>query len=565
MNATAPARCFGESACDAARAAFADREGAPLLTCDWVEVLLIHYAIDPQHLQPHVPFELDLFDGKAYVSLVAFTLKDMHVAPRRMGRFGKLLASPLRTHRFLNVRTYVKREGERSIYFISEYVAHRLAVLLGPRTYGLPYQHARSRCEFDAPNGRATGLVRAHAGDGAPASLRYAATFDPEFKTCEPGGLEEFLMERYTALTHRKGISRLFRVWHKPWRIAPAKVNIEDASLLERTFDWFARARMVGAHASPGVEPVWIGRPRRILAEAKRPRSPRRKRRSAWPYLGAAALMLLGIATTGWVAPWVCMFLVLLSLFAACKWLTLAWIENLAAAGWRVVAYCVAHAGMDARAFLDRKRGPDRPRAAEWLQASAKTLIGVMTLIFGVSLANEFAGSIAAAWVGFASLILCVHFGLLHLISLAWRTGGIDARPIMNAPARAKTLSAFWSNGWNTAFSSVANTHIFAPLMRRFGMAPALYATFAVSGLVHELAISLPGGAGWGLPTFYFLLQAAGVLIERSHLGRILGLRSGIRARLFLWLFVLAPMPALFHRPFLQGVMAPMLRAIGVL
>src|SRR5688572_19901562 len=131
MNAIAPGRT--RTAAEAAKAAFVKHEGRALLGCDWVDVVFIHYAIDPKLLQPHVPFELDVFEGQAYVSLVAFTLTDMHVAPHAFGALGKLLAAPVRAHRFLNVRTYVKRGSEKSIYFITEYVAHRLAVILGPR------------------------------------------------------------------------------------------------------------------------------------------------------------------------------------------------------------------------------------------------------------------------------------------------------------------------------------------------------------------------------------------------------------------------------------------------
>src|SRR6476661_8831060 len=45
----------------------------PLAVANWERALFIHFAIDPAVLQPHVPFPLDLCEGRAYVSLVAFT------------------------------------------------------------------------------------------------------------------------------------------------------------------------------------------------------------------------------------------------------------------------------------------------------------------------------------------------------------------------------------------------------------------------------------------------------------------------------------------------------------
>jgi len=45
------------------------------------------------------------------------------------------------------------------------------------------------------------------------------------------------------------------------------------------------------------------------------------------------------------------------------------------------------------------------------------------------------------------------------------------------------------------------------PLARTVGRRRALLAAFGLSGLLHEVAISLPVQAGFGLPTAYFVLQ----------------------------------------------------------
>src|SRR5690348_9171346 len=78
----------------------------PLFVADWTDAVFVHFAIDPRVLQPHVPFELDLYGGKAYVSLVAFTQERLR--PRVGGRLAAALSAPLATHHFLNVRTYVR-------------------------------------------------------------------------------------------------------------------------------------------------------------------------------------------------------------------------------------------------------------------------------------------------------------------------------------------------------------------------------------------------------------------------------------------------------------------------
>lgn len=50
-----------------------------------------------------------------------------------------------------------------------------------------------------------------------------------------------------------------------------------------------------------------------------------------------------------------------------------------------------------------------------------------------------------------------------------------------------------------------------------------------LSGLVHEIAISVPAKGGYGLPTLYFALQGAAMLIERAAEKRGIMLTSGIR------------------------------------
>src|SRR6185503_3046903 len=112
--------------------------GEPMFYARWDRAVFIHYAADAATLQRDVPFELDLRNGRAYVSLVAFTLWRMR--PRMGGRIGEWLLKPIATHQFLNVRTYVRHAGEPGIFFLAEWLNNRAAVLLGPRSFGLPYR-----------------------------------------------------------------------------------------------------------------------------------------------------------------------------------------------------------------------------------------------------------------------------------------------------------------------------------------------------------------------------------------------------------------------------------------
>lgn len=254
MNATelAGERTGGINA--AARERILSRKGEPLFLADWDRAVFIHYEVDPEILQREVPFQLDLRDGKAYVSLVAFTMRRMR--PRLGGRLTEWLFKPIATHEFLNVRTYVRHNGEPGIYFLAEWLSNRLSVHLGPRTFGLPYRFGKIKYSHDLENGNVGGTVA-----DVSSRLKYMAKFDPAegFNPCGEGSLEEFLMERYTAFTRHGSRSRFFRIWHAPWPQCSIDLKILNDSLLTRMWPWFNKARMIGANFSSGVRDVWMG------------------------------------------------------------------------------------------------------------------------------------------------------------------------------------------------------------------------------------------------------------------------------------------------------------------
>lgn len=229
--------------------------GEPFFLADWDRTLMLHYEVDPEVLQPHVPFALDVREGKAYVSLVAFTMRGLR--PRRGGWLTRWMFRPIATHGFLNVRTYVKHGEESGIYFLAEWLPNRLSVLLGRPVFGLPYRHGTLRYRHLHERGTLRGSVESTRGRGC---LKYRATLPAggRFRPCESGSLAEFLMERYTAFTTWMGWKRRFRVWHEPWPQCEVEVRVEDDSLMEITGDWAKGARFVGANYSPGVKGVWM-------------------------------------------------------------------------------------------------------------------------------------------------------------------------------------------------------------------------------------------------------------------------------------------------------------------
>lgn len=245
---------------DTARARLLSVKGEPLFLADWLGVVFIHYEVPAAELQSHVPFEIDLFEGKAYVSLVAFTMQRMR--PFLGGKLAAWLLKPIARNDFLNLRAYVRHNGEPGIYFMTEWMNNPFSVRLGPMTFGLPYNFGT----LNYQNELETGVLRGTVQDAANKSFfAYEATpTHTHFTPCSAGSLDEFLLERYTAFTSHAGTRRFFRIWHPSWNQQRIDISVTDSELVVSKWPWFRKARLVDGNFSSGAEDVWMGRPHRI-------------------------------------------------------------------------------------------------------------------------------------------------------------------------------------------------------------------------------------------------------------------------------------------------------------
>jgi alginate O-acetyltransferase complex protein AlgI len=234
---------------------------------------------------------------------------------------------------------------------------------------------------------------------------------------------------------------------------------------------------------------------------------------------------------------------------------------------WRWLGFAALWPGMRPAIFAPAGRGPQR---GAWVLigkgCGCASLGLVLALLTGMIWRDrrpddpEAVVRFLATVLLLPAVSLIVHFGIFDVLAGAWRLAGVDARPLFRAPLASRSLSEFWSRRWNLAFSEMMSLAISRPLSGLVGRKAATAIAFVASGLLHELAISVPVRAGFGLPLCYFLLHGTLVLAEGvlDRAGRaVTGWEGWAHVWVLTWLAL--PLPILFHRPFLRGVVWPLI------
>jgi uncharacterized protein YqjF (DUF2071 family) len=111
----------------------------PFLIARWKNLILINYEVPPTVLEPFVPqgTELDLYQGKAFVSLVGFWFEKTRL-------FGFIPLGPFSDFEEFNLRFYIKRkegkENRRAVCFVKEIVPFSFIAWTARTFYNEPYE-----------------------------------------------------------------------------------------------------------------------------------------------------------------------------------------------------------------------------------------------------------------------------------------------------------------------------------------------------------------------------------------------------------------------------------------
>ncbi|HEX4758756.1 MAG TPA: DUF2071 domain-containing protein [Terracidiphilus sp.] len=187
------------------------------LTAEWLNVLMLNYAVDPALLQSFVPVgtELDAFDGQTCVSLIGFEFNRTRVAG---------ISIPFhRSFEEVNLRFYVKRDNRRGVVFLRELVPRFAVAAVARLFFGENYQSVsmNHRIETSSEDG---AIEANYSWDTGPAhcSMR-VETEGPAFIPAD-GSLAQFITEHYWGYAaQRNGGCLEYEVQHPRWLVRNAR------------------------------------------------------------------------------------------------------------------------------------------------------------------------------------------------------------------------------------------------------------------------------------------------------------------------------------------------------
>lgn len=219
------------------------------LTARWQDLIMANYEVDPSLLSRRLPAgtELDLQDGKCFVSLVGFMFLDTRV-----------LGVPIPFHvnfEEVNLRFYNKREtaGEtrRAVCFVKEIVP-RLAIAAVARIiYGEPYEcwaMDHSRTETKVSYNWSRGNCSNHL----------SVEIDENVGVPAEGSHGEFIIEHYWGYTAR-GAGRVdeYKVEHPKWELFSVKneqIDVDFAGTYGEEFGFLTNEKPHSVLLAKGSE-----------------------------------------------------------------------------------------------------------------------------------------------------------------------------------------------------------------------------------------------------------------------------------------------------------------------
>lgn len=226
------------------------------LTAYWKNLLFVNYEVEPDVLKPYLPkgVELDLFNGKCLVSLVAFLFLETKL---------RGIGFPFhRNFEEFNLRFYVlRKEGnsiKRGVVFVKEIVPRRMICWVAYLLYGEQYFYHRMKHAISETKDN-IDVSYSFRVNGNWNEIE--ANTETVKKPLIAGTEEEFITEHYWGYTKMKnGATSEYQVQHPQWHLHTVNnfgVNVDIDALYGKQWRQYLSAEPVSVFMADG-SPVTI-------------------------------------------------------------------------------------------------------------------------------------------------------------------------------------------------------------------------------------------------------------------------------------------------------------------
>ena len=216
---------------------------------EWNRAIFLHWKVDLFDLKKFVPkeIEIDLFNGKPWVSLVAFTMEK--IRPRYLPYF-----SPISNFDEINIRTYVKSKNKIGVYFLSIEGGKRFSCKVSKMISELPYRFSKMK--------RTSNQYLSYNSEyGDEFNIDFSIRKEREDKS----NLDKWLTERYALFQDSKTSINEFEIHHLEWKIK--ELEVEKLKVIYPRFNKLINDKPDKIQYSDGVQVLAWGKKRikRIL------------------------------------------------------------------------------------------------------------------------------------------------------------------------------------------------------------------------------------------------------------------------------------------------------------
>lgn len=196
----------------------------------WADLLLLSYPVPAEALFPYLTdgLEPDLWDGLAWVSLVAFSFSHARVLGWSVPPAFGLCDFPE-----FNLRLYARSGTKRGVVFVREIVPSPAVAGLAQFIYNEPYSVSPSYVARVTQAGDVRRVRHDFTFAGRTHTVAVTGRGEPTLPT--PNSFDTWVKEQGWGFgTRRSGQLTTYRVQHPPWRVYPTEdvlLDIDFAAL----------------------------------------------------------------------------------------------------------------------------------------------------------------------------------------------------------------------------------------------------------------------------------------------------------------------------------------------